>query len=183
VSTLAERYKIILELTGMGPHELSKKAGLSGANIGNAIRRNADRTDIRTIRAIARAAGVSESWLATGEGEPVLTLTPTDPPTPSEVRVRVERDEPVPECLGDFKGYEAQEKRARKALGGEVDEWVWPHIRNTNMLSTANRPPPVAMLMALARALHEFGDPSAPVPDPHRRTVGVKPGGGSVGEE
>lgn len=172
MSTLADRYKIILERTGMSSYELAKKSGLSGANISNAIRRNADRTDIHTIRAVARAAGVSESWLATGEGEPTLTLEPTDPPAPREIRTRTDHDDsPVPECLGDFKGYAAQEAKARKILGAEVEDWVWPHIRNSNMLSLADHAPNITMLLALARALQAAAARETPVPDPHRKKI------------
>lgn len=67
---LAARLQHILDLRGWSAYQLSSKAGASGSYVANAISRRSTRGDPEKLRAIARAAGVSERWLVLGEGTP-----------------------------------------------------------------------------------------------------------------
>lgn len=175
LTTLEERLRSVMKSKGWTQREWPEKAGLSHGAISSFFSRAQKDPDATmhgsALKKLATAADISLAWLVSGEGEPdTFALAPADPPALREVRTRVDHDdEEIPECLGDFKGYDAQEKRARKQLGNTVDEWVWPHVRAVNMLALANSGPPVAMLMAFAKALHDFGDPTAPVPERRRK--------------
>ena len=171
-TSLADRLRMVLEHTGLSPYDLSKRAGLSGSHVANIIERDARRTSTETIEKIAKAAGVSEEWLRKGVGAiELVRADPTiDDPAPPEPPAR----ETIPETIGGMRSYDAQEKRARKALKAEnfdVDEWVWRAVRNISAFNTSNSAPAVSMLADLAKVIQEHGDPS------------VVPGRGVEGEE
>lgn len=73
METLASRVNWLLQQTEMSARALSLKAGLSPNHVGMLARGTvATRPAHDTLAALARAAGVSVEWLASGEGEPRL---------------------------------------------------------------------------------------------------------------
>jgi transcriptional regulator with XRE-family HTH domain len=70
VTTVAARVRSVLDRTGWSQRELSRRAGLASATIGWILGHPDRTTELDTIEKIARAAGVSSAWLATGRGSP-----------------------------------------------------------------------------------------------------------------
>ena len=149
MSTLAERYKLILEKTGLGPHQLSLKAGLSGGTIGNAIKRNSNRTDANTIRAIAEIAGVSERWLATGDGP---MDREADEPSGDSGIDEGPRHKEAPSTFGEYDSYARVERDAR-AIAPEVPEWAWQATRSAHPMWIGKDDPTAAVIADVARVI------------------------------
>ena len=85
VSGIAERIREILTSQGISERELARRAHLkSEAHVGlllAKLQKDPEAVELRTLKAIAAGAGVSESWLISGVGDapsPVRTveLTP-----------------------------------------------------------------------------------------------------------
>ena len=75
VETLALRLQWVLDQTGLSARALSLKAGLAGGHVGLMLRGTAGKRPAdETLAKLARAAGVSQEWLARGVGEPGLVL-------------------------------------------------------------------------------------------------------------
>lgn len=74
MKTVGDRIQWILENCQISQRELARRAGFTASSQLNAIvRRLASRPDsieLKTAKAIARGAGVSERWLLTGDGKP-----------------------------------------------------------------------------------------------------------------
>jgi transcriptional regulator with XRE-family HTH domain len=72
VSTLPERIEQVRLLRGWSQRKLAEAAGFkTTSQLGNTMRRlhkNPDAIELKTIKAIARGANVSETWLLTGDG-------------------------------------------------------------------------------------------------------------------
>lgn len=66
--TLAERLKWAREQTGMSARALDKLAHLHGGHTTLIETRRRKRPDSETVRALARALGVSLDWLIDGNG-------------------------------------------------------------------------------------------------------------------
>ena len=154
----------MLGRTGWSQRELSRRAGIADTHVGTILRKLAIdpnySVETKTLRKLAEAAGVSVSWLLTGEGEPEATLATVDRDEDPE-DLGADPGE-LPETLGQRKNYAQQEKRARAVLtreGVAVPETLWAQIRATNNFITANSPPPVALLVGLAKALLDGGEP------------------------
>jgi transcriptional regulator with XRE-family HTH domain len=151
-TTLAERLEKVLEHLDVTAYELSTRAGLSGSHIANIIKRNAKRTSAETIQLIARAAHVSERWLAYGEGsmhdedhEPDAQDTP---PRATQ-----------PDTVSAAPNYAALKKTARKLAPEVTDEWVWNDLDSTNLLWIGLKEPTPQVLADIARLLMKHGHP------------------------
>lgn len=114
---LAARLQHILDLRGWSAYQISTKAGVSGSYVANAISRGSTRGDPVKLRAIARAAGVSERWLVLGEGTPDSD-DDARPPSTSE--------SPVPH-MGNAIGWDDAEAAAR--AGSNYPEETWTIAR------------------------------------------------------
>ena len=68
MATVADRIREVLARTGWSQRELSRRSELSPAAIGWILSHPDRTTELDTIRKIAKGAGVSEAWLATGRG-------------------------------------------------------------------------------------------------------------------
>lgn len=119
--TLEERILWILEHRGLNQRELSIKAGLSSpSHVGTLLtrlRKNPDReADVGTLRALAKAGGVSYEWLSSGEGSPEprsdLPLLRLDPGWPA-ARARAEEEA---DRLGEREGLAPYFDRAGECI-------------------------------------------------------------------
>ncbi|MBL8684398.1 MAG: helix-turn-helix transcriptional regulator [Myxococcales bacterium] len=164
METLADRIQWVLKHRDVSATALSTKAGLAPGHVGHLLHGRVKNPQRDTLAAIAGAADVSMAWLVDGVGEP----EPARPSTPETPTPSTELgSEGIPETLGAMRGYPDQERRARKQLardGADVPEWVWPHVRASNPLSSANVPPSVSMLVELATLIANHADPSAKPP-------------------
>lgn len=151
-TTLAERLEKVLEHLDVTAYELSTRAGLSGSHIANIIKRNAKRTSAETIQLIARAAGVSERWLAYGEGAMLDENQDIDahdaPPHASQ-----------PDTVSAAPNYAALKKTARKLAPEVTDEWVWNDLDSTNLLWIGLKEPTPQVLADIAKLLMKHGQP------------------------
>lgn len=86
---------------------LSVAAGLAPAHIGMVLRKTIGEPRRPTLAKIAKAAGVSFSWLMTGEGVPVASapLVPDEPPPPTapddHVQLAPAEGSPLERALGE----------------------------------------------------------------------------------
>ena len=67
---LADRLQRVLDLRGLTPYDLSKRAGLSQSQVRIWIDRKSERVSTEALRKVAAAAEVSALWLITGSGSP-----------------------------------------------------------------------------------------------------------------
>lgn len=138
--TLLARLEAILTARGMSQRALGRAAGLDERHVGVLMGRlrndpNAG-VEHRTLAALARAGGVSLSWLSSGEGDSGLdtplesAIVPTSAP-----ELTVEREEqpeysesrfPVFRNMPNWRRIEA----GARALAKDVPEWVWSDIRD-----------------------------------------------------
>jgi len=168
VATVADRIREVLARTGWSQRELSRRAGLSPAAIGW-ILSHADRTtELDTIQKIAGAAGVSQSWLATGRGSPDDDAQ-VHPPDEIDVAGRrpVAQDaartsRPTFENLPDWQELIAGARAMQAERGREIPEWAFAAVATSSALLTA--PPSAATIYDLARvyADHGIGKPRPP---------------------
>ncbi len=151
-TTLAERLQAVLEHLCVTPYQLSTRAGLSGSHIANIIKRDAKRTSAETIQLIARAAGVSERWLAHGEGSMHDVSQDHDaydvPPRTSQ-----------PDTVSAAPNYAALKRTARRLAPDVTDEWVWNDLDSTNLLWIGLKDPTPQVLADIARLIMKHGRP------------------------
>lgn len=73
VDSVRERVKLVLERTGWSQRELARRAELpSKSHVSLILTKLGENVRPETLRAIAKAANVSEAWLLTGSGSPDL---------------------------------------------------------------------------------------------------------------
>ena len=72
--SVVERVRWCAENRAESARQLSLKAGLSAGTVQKILERGGHRVSSDTLHAIARAAGVSPTWLATGEGPMIPDL-------------------------------------------------------------------------------------------------------------
>lgn len=153
----------MLEHCDMTPYELAHRAGLSPAHISNALRRESKRMAFEHVRAIAVAAGVSPSWLATGEGSMLSSATSDDAGERHPVRHDDGRQVPpegVPARLGAFRGY-AEAERAAMRQRPDTPPWVWVIVADANPLSIGGAAPSPYVLAKLAEFIEQHASPEA----------------------
>jgi len=141
VSTLAERVRIALDRSGLSQRALSLRAGLSGSYVGLVLRGTlGKRPGDEAVTALARAAGVSRRWLATGEG------TPDSPDIPLRQEVA-----PVPPpTFAELPDWPALRDAAR-AIDPGVPGWTFEELGAARPV--LDLPATPAVLAALARVL------------------------------
>ena len=120
---LADRLQRVLDLRGLTPYDLSKRAGLSQSQVRIWIDRKSERVSTEALRKVAAAAEVSALWLITGSGSPDddeareeagETSAGSAPPATASEEHRAPVELP-PGCLGDSPTYPARKKTARRA--------------------------------------------------------------------
>lgn len=73
VSTIADRIESLIQQQGISARELARRSGLNGPVVSNLLKTLQDDPDavtIRTLRALAKGAGVSFTWLVAGKEAP-----------------------------------------------------------------------------------------------------------------
>ena len=152
VETIGDRISQILSRRGISARELGRRAGLAEQHISLLIgryRKNPQtHTEVSTLQAVARGAGVSFNWLATGNGSP----DDHDESAPSPTYT----DDSTP-VMENVEGYLAVEQEDRKAHP-EVEEEYWLRGRKAGplMIIGPARPGDAYRLAKLAK---EMGSP------------------------
>lgn len=160
METVAQRVRWVLQRTGWSQRELARRAGLSGSHISLIVTRLGEDVRPQTLKAIAVAAGVSEHWLLTGDGEPqpVVHIEPSTGPASDEVDWRAvpsfDRLPNWPQLMDGARG-----------MRPNHPDYVWQHLGQSRPLLTA-RPTP-GMVAELADVLLKYGEPPAG-PTPRR---------------
>lgn len=149
-TTFAQRLERVLKDRGWKPYEWSKRAGLSNSHVQNMIDRNAAGATTKTVHKLAVAAGVSEVWLARGEG--------AIEPSASTGAVSVDVDDPKMKHRDGFDG----NLRAAKKLRHH-DDYVWEALAESDPLVVAPLTP--SLLADLADVLAKY----IPAPEPTKR--------------
>lgn len=139
VRTIPDRIRWILTTKKLSQRELSLRAGLSHGAVGYILRSEGSSPEADTLKALAKAAGVSAPWLITGEGAPDATEEPQRHPANDTVPAAT---------MGERPGYDDTEADA-KALDPAITEPVWETIRAGDPLLTVPLTP--IMLVELAR--------------------------------
>ena len=159
MTTLAERLRWVLDHQHAPngdpwtPKALSRAAGLGESHVGQIA--SGTVTDPRgtTLEKIARAAGVSHAWLASGAGVPVESERDdhAHPPAPPSDGY----DDPRFNALPNWPELLAGARRAAPS----TPEWVWDGVaRSRPMMTTV---PTVRMVVAAAKLVEEYGTPPA----------------------
>ena len=72
---MLERLRYIVQISGLSQNKFAEKIGTDGSTLSAILNRKRRLGDSTIARVVARA-GVSETWLRTGEGEPFATPEP-----------------------------------------------------------------------------------------------------------
>lgn len=167
---LADRLQRVLDLRGLTPYDLSKRAGLSQSQVRIWIDRKSERVSTEALRKVAAAAEVSALWLITGSGSPDDDdgaredegETGSESATPPSTAGIEEHRAPVelpPGCLGDSPTYPARKKTARRLAPDVPDEWVWDDLATVDTLFLGTKEPSAQVLADLARLIQKHGKP------------------------
>ena len=144
--SVRDRVLEVLQRTGWSQRELSRRAGLAGSHVSTILTSLGDNVRTDTLRAIARAAGVSEAWMVTGEGVPDIgaASTPDDhahPPAPAADGYQDPRFNALPNWSTLL--------AAAQRKAPDVPAWAWAALAEARpMLTTA---PTVGMIVDLGR--------------------------------
>jgi len=149
-TTFAQRLGRVLKDRGWTPYDWSKRAGLSNSHVQNMIDRNAAQATTKTVHKLAVAAGVSESWLARGDGS-------MEPTAPSGL-VSVDVDDPKMKHRDGFDGNLRAAKKLRRH-----DDYVWEALAESDPLVVVPLTP--SLLADLADVLAKY----IPAPEPTKR--------------
>lgn len=164
---LADRLQRVLDLRGLTPYDLSKRAGLSQSQVRIWIDRKSERVSTEALRKVAAAAEVSALWLITGSGSPDddeareeagETSAGSAPPATASEEHRAPVELP-PGCLGDSPTYPARKKTARRLAPDVPDEWVWDDLATVDTLFLGTKEPSAQVLADLARLIQKHGKP------------------------
>lgn len=164
---LADRLQRVLDLRGLTPYDLSKRAGLSTSQVRIWIDRRSERVSPEALRKVAAAAEVSALWLMTGSGsledddaarEDAGETIDTPPTSSGDEEHRVPVELP-PGCLGDSPTYAARKKTARRLAADVPDEWVWDDLATVDTLFLGTKEPSAQALADLARLIQKHGKP------------------------
>jgi transcriptional regulator with XRE-family HTH domain len=159
MTTLAERLRWVLDHQHAPngdpwtPKALSRAAGLGESHVGQIA--SGTVTDPRgtTLEKIARAAGVSHAWLASGAGVPVESERDdhAHPPAPPSDGY----DEPRFGALPNWPQLLAGARRKAP----DVAEWAWALLPTARPMATSV--PTVEMVAEAVRFIERFGTPPA----------------------
>ena len=181
VTTVAARVRSVLDRTGWSQRELSRRAGLASATIGWILGHPDRTTELDTIEKIARAAGVSSAWLATGRGSPDDRDDHVQPAPPDEVDVAGRRPvaqdaartaRPLFEHLPDWTELLAGARQIAQDRGRDIPEWAWGALAKSSGLLTGPLSPSAVFDLAKTYADHGIGKPR---PAPDREVSGAVP--------
>ena len=149
---IVQRLELLLKRTGWSQRELSRRAGLGETHV-NLIIRSATKdpestVELRTLAAIATAAGVSLAWLATGEGSPDAD-DDTRGPSASESH--------VPHHSNAVGWEDAQREAARRHPN--IPAWAWEQAGRSAPAHLRSIVTP-DQVVKLARMALELADPA-----------------------
>lgn len=148
--SVKERVIEVLRRTGWSQRELARQAGLAGSHISLILTSLGDNVRVDTLRAIAKAAKVSESWMITGDGTPDGDDVPSsDEQTDSSEGFDVA-------CFAALANWRELLASA-KLLRPSIPDWVWLALGAAHPLIAGPASP--GMLAELADVLHRFGSP------------------------
>lgn len=148
--SVKERVQEVLRRTGWSQRELARQSGLAGSHISLILNSLGDNVRVDTLRAIARAAKVSESWMITGAGTP----DGDDVAAPEEHTTSLEGFDVA--CFAALPNWRELLASA-KLLRPQMPEWVWLALGAAHPLIAGQASP--GMLAELADVLHRFGSP------------------------
>lgn len=154
MDTVRDRVGWILTRTGWSQRELAKRAGLAPSHISLIMTRLGDDVRPSTVRAIAAAANVSETWLLAGTGDPEVVphIEEASGPAPEEYDWR---SVPAFERLPNW----PQLLAAAQGLRPQHPAYVWQQLGQIRPLLTS-RPTP-GMVADLADVVLRHGEPPA----------------------
>lgn len=158
---IAKRLEEVRVARGWSAREFSLKAGLSAGQLQKLKERGAAHAQSDTLAALARAGGVTLTWLLTGSDAPGAehadTPAPHDEP---QAAPDVALHDSPPATMGQLEGYASTERAARK-LAPDLEEWTWQYLRVSNPLLDKRYPITPASLETLARAIAKHAQPPA----------------------
>lgn len=155
---IAARIAALLEEKGWTARELARRAGFGegSAQASNTIKRLSDGkgASLKTLRALAKALGVTEAWLIDGD---VTARDHVDAPPP--VQLTHELLDLPPGCLAQGKNYPIRKATARNLAAEVTDQWVWDDLDTVDTLFLGEREPSPQVLADLARLIQKHGKP------------------------
>lgn len=149
VKSLPDRLQWVLRERRISRRRWSLAAGLSQSHVGQLIRGDLEAPSAESLHALARAAGVSFRWLATGEGSP-------DPIVEGERRP--EQELPAVPYLGDLPDWPELLADARATDPG-VPAWVWDVLTRTRAVPNLPRWTPAAVVDLARFTLRHYPRP------------------------
>ena len=148
--SVKERVQEVLRRTGWSQRELARQAGLAGSHVSLILTNLGDNVRVDTLRAIAKAARVSESWMITGSGTP----DGGDALAADEQTSSLEGFDVA--CFAALPNWRELLASAR-LLRPQLPDWVWVALGAAHPLIAGPASP--GMLAELADVLHRFGSP------------------------
>ncbi len=150
--TLEQRIRYALKRSGLSARALSMKANLSHGYLASVFLAFGKETEpsfgTGSLRAIARAAGVSSNWLLTGHGSPDDPEgVESEAPSIAPEYVAVQRFDGLPEW--------PELLTRAKALQPEIPAWVWEFIAGSRPLLSAMPTPAMVADLAVWVMRHE----------------------------
>ncbi len=144
------------------------------------LRENPDgEVSVPVMKALARALGVSESWLITGRGTPDDRDETAQAPAPEDVDVAGQRPvatdaarthRPLLENLPDWPELLAGAKQIAADRGREIPDWAWATLAKSGGLLTGPLTSAAVFDLGKTYADHGIGKPR---PAPEREVSGV----------
>ena len=146
--SVKERVQEVLRRTGWSQRELARQSGLAGSHVSLILTNLGENVRVDTLRAIAQAARVSESWMITGAGDP------DDAVFAEETTASSEGFDVA--CFSALPNWRELLASAR-LLRPQLPDWVWLSLGAAHPLIAGPASP--GMLAELADVLHRFGSP------------------------
>lgn len=167
-STIGTRIQEILDHYEWSGRELDRRAEITPGHSLALVREFAANPDhsiqTKTLRAIARGAKVSLSWLQHGLGEPGWGERHENSEEPSATPPEGAPGPPLhdnpPATVVHLANYDAIERVAKRGER-DIDQWVWDYLRVSNPFRDGRYPLTPASLKTLAKAIAEHGLPPA----------------------
>ena len=150
VDPIATRIRELLDDTGWGPAELSRRAGLSEAHISVLLNRGAAQASGAVLAKIAATCSVELEWLVSGTG-------------PKELGRYSGEDDPRIKNLEGYLGALA----VARTLRPNFQEYVWQAVGEAHPLIAGQLSP--GMLVKMAEIIVEYLPPPAPPAPPKKR--------------